>query len=100
MRTRILYLDDSGKPDAGHASEAVVLAGFAIDADAYPTFSRRVMGAKKAFYPGRGMPQAWEIKSAQVIKPNPWNRSKNRRFCQEIERLVKTMGGTVYAATS
>jgi len=99
MQTRILYLDDSGKPDPGHASKAVVLAGFAIDADVYPTFSRRVLGAKKAFYPSRGLPQAWEIKSAQVIKPNPWNRSKNRRFCQEVERLVKTMGGTAYAAT-
>ncbi len=54
---------------------------------------------KKAFYPSRGLPQAWEIKSAQVIKPNPWKRSKNRRFCQEVERLVKAMGGTAYAAT-
>lgn len=78
MQTRILYLDDSGKPDPGHASKAVVLAGFAIDADVYPTFSRRILGAKKTFYPSRGLPQAWEIKSAQVIKPNPWKRSKNR----------------------
>jgi len=99
MQTRLLYLDDSGKPDTGHPSQAVVLAGFAIDADLYPTFSRRVLGAKKAFYPTRGLPQRWEIKSADVIKPNPWNRSKNRRFCSEIERLVKTMGGTAYATT-
>ena len=63
MQTRILYLDDSGKPDPDHTS------------------------------------RAGEIKSAQVIKPNPWNRSKNRCFCREIERLVKKMGGTAYAAT-
>jgi hypothetical protein len=90
MQTRILYLDDSGKPDPGHASKAVVLAGFAIDADVYPTFSRRILGAKKAFYPSRGLPQAWEIKSAQVIKPNPRcnYRSLPSILTQSAERLT------------
>jgi hypothetical protein len=99
VRTRILYVDDSGKPDAGHASKAVVLAGFAIDAEEYPTFSRRILGAKKAFHPARGLPQAWEIKSSDMIKPNPWNRAKNRKFCAEVLRLIKTSGGTAYSVT-
>lgn len=97
MTTRILYLDDSGKPDANHPSKAVVIAGFAIDADDYPTFSRRVLGAKGAHYRSRGVPQTWELKSADIIKPNPWKRAKNRAFVNEAERLIATMGGTIYS---
>ncbi len=99
MSTRILYIDDSGKPEQQHASRAVVLAGFAIDAEAYPTLSRRILGAKGAFYPGRGVPQKWEIKSPEIIKPNPWKRRKNRRFCDEIARLLRVVGATVYSVT-
>jgi hypothetical protein len=99
MATRILYIDDSGKQEQQHASRAVVLAGFAINAEDYGTLSRRVLGAKKAFYPLRGLPQSWEIKSAEVIKPNPWKRAKNRKFCGEVVRLLTTMGATMYAAT-
>lgn len=97
MTTRILYLDDSGKPDTNHPSKAVVIAGFAIDADDYPTFSRRVLGAKRAHFHARGMPQTWEVKSGDIIKPNPWKRAKNRAFVAEVERLVHTMGGTVFS---
>jgi len=99
VTTRILYLDDSGKPDTKHPSGAVVIAGFAIDADDYPTFSRRVLGAKRAHYPLRGVPQAWELKSAEIIKPNPWKRAKNRAFVNEVDRLVRTMDGTAFSAT-
>jgi hypothetical protein len=60
MMTRILYLDDSGKPESQHASRAVVLGGFAIDAERYATFARRIHGAKGRFYPGRGIPQNWD----------------------------------------
>jgi Protein of unknown function (DUF3800) len=99
MRTRILYLDDSGKPERQHVSRAVVLGGFAIDAEHYPTLSRRILGAKGHFYPGRGIPQNWEIKSADIIKPNPWRRRKNRDFCSELVRLLRGTGATVYTAT-
>lgn len=98
MRTRVLYLDDSGKPDAKHASRAVVIAGFAVDADLYPTLSRRVQGAKGLFYPKRGAPKTWEIKSETVIKPNPWKRSNNRKFAEELGRIIKSVGGTIYSA--
>ncbi|MGO9760647.1 MAG: DUF3800 domain-containing protein [Solirubrobacteraceae bacterium] len=99
MSTRILYIDDSGKPDRRHASKAVVLAGFAVNAEDYGTLARRILGAKKAFYPGRGLPHSWEIKSPEIIKPNPWKRAKNRSFCDEIVRLLTAMGTTTYAAT-
>lgn len=99
MSTRILYIDDSGKPEQQHASRAVVLAGFAINAEDYGTLSRRILGAKKAFYPGRGLPQSWEIKSPEIIKPNPWKRAKNRHFCDEMVRLLRAMEATTYAAT-
>lgn len=99
MRTRILFVDDSGKPDAAHTSLAVVIAGFAIEADAYPVLSRRILGAKKAYFPNRGVPAAWEIKSTDIIKPNPWRRAKNRNFCREVARLLKTMDGTCFSVT-
>lgn len=97
--TRILYLDDSGKPDSKHASRAVVIAGFAIDGSAYPTFSRRFLGAKGKFFAHRGVPQAWEVKSGNIVKPNPWKRSKNRGFASEVGRLIATMDGTIFSVT-
>lgn len=99
MRTRILFLDDSGKPDAGHSSRAVVMAGFALESEAYSTLSRRVLGAKKKHFPGRGVPTAWEIKSTDIIKPNPWKRAKNRDFCNEVRRLLSVSGATCYSVT-
>jgi hypothetical protein len=99
MSTRILYIDDSGKPEPQHESRAVVLAGFAIDAEDYGALSRRILGAKRAFYPGRGQPQSWEIKSPQIIKPNPWKRKKNQGFCDEVVRLLSNIGASTYAAT-
>jgi hypothetical protein len=99
METRVLFLDDSGKPDPNHASKAVVIAGLAINSTDYPTFSRRVLGAKASFFPGRGRPQAWEIKSSVVVKPNPWNRANNRAFAHELARIIRVLGATTYAAT-
>lgn len=99
MSTRILYIDDSGKPEQQHASRAVVLAGFAINSEDYGTLARRVLGAKKTFYPRRGIPHSWEIKSHEIIKPNPFKRAKNRGFCNEIVRLLTAMRATTYSAT-
>ncbi len=99
MNTRILFLDDSGKPDAKHASHSVVMAGFSIPSQAVPALSRRVLGAKTHFFPGRGQPSSWEIKAADVIKPNPWKRRKNRDFALELVRIVSSLGGSVYSVT-
>jgi hypothetical protein len=39
------------------------------------------------------------IKSADIIKPNPWRRRKNRDFCAEVVRLLRVSGATTYAVT-
>jgi hypothetical protein len=76
-----------------------VIAGFSIPSDAVPTHSRRVLGAKAKFFSQRGNPSAWEIKAADVIKPNPWKRSKNREFASEIVKIVSNLGGTCYSTS-
>jgi hypothetical protein len=70
MSSRVLFLDDSGKPDVNHPSNAVVIAGFSIPSVHVPTLSRRMLGAKAKFHPGRGHPVSWEIKAADFVKPN------------------------------
>jgi len=97
LNTRVLFLDDSGKPDAKHASNAVVIAGFSIPSEHVPTLSRRVLGAKGKFFSKRGQPTTWEIKAADIIKPNPWNRRSNRDFAFELVRVVASLDGTVYS---
>lgn len=97
MTTRILFVDDSGKPDANHASRAVVIAGFSLPSSNVATLSRRVLGAKKKFHPRRGHPALWEVKAADFVKPNPWNRRKNRDFAEELVRIVAELGGSSYA---
>lgn len=84
MQTRALFLDDSGKPDANHPSAVVVIAGFSIPADAVPTLARRVLGTE----------------AGDVIKPNPWKRSKNRQFAFELVRIMAALGGTGYSNPS
>jgi len=93
----MLFLDDSGKPDTKHQSRSVVIAGFSMPAEAVPTLSRRVLGAKSKFHGGRGIPSSWEIKAGSFIKPNPWKRSKNRQFAFELARIVGSLGGTFYS---
>jgi hypothetical protein len=99
MTSRVLFLDDSGKPDANHASNAVVIAGFSLPSGHVATLSRRVLGAKNKFHPKRGHPASWEVKAADFIKPNPWNRKKNRDFAEELVRIVAELGGTAYSVT-
>ena len=98
MSTRILFVDDSGKPDPAHASRAVVIGGLAIDSELYPHFSERLLILKRRFYAARGAPERWELKSA-AIKPNPWKRSKNRHFCGELARLLRVSGATAFTVT-
>lgn len=99
MQTRILFLDDSGKPDVAHPSGAVVIAGFAVESEAYGVLSRRVLGAKGRYFAARGVPTAWELKSTDIIKPNPWKRAKNRSFCHEVHRVLADAGATSYSVT-
>jgi len=99
MTTRVLFLDDSGKPDAKHPSGAVVIAGFALPSASVPTLSRRVLGAKSKHFTTRGHPASWEVKSASLIKPNPWKRRKNRDFAAELVRIVGGLAGTFYSVS-
>ena len=98
VSTRLLFLDDSGKPDASHPSRAVVLGGLSIPSVHVPSLARRLLGAKARFFPNRGHPSEWELKSHQIVKPNPWRRSKNRRFVAEVLRIIDGLDCTVYTA--
>ena len=76
-----------------------MIAGFSVDADLYPDLARRVLGAKGTYFPKRGAPQRWEIKSGDLIRPNPWKRAVNRHFVDELLRIVSGLGITAYAVT-
>ena len=97
--TRILFLDDSGKPSAADTSKAVVIGGFSIPSQNVRSLDRRIAGAKARFYPGRGDPGKWELKAQRTINPNPWNRSKNRNFVKEVLRILGQLDATVYTVT-
>ncbi len=97
--TRVLFLDDSGKPSYSDATKAVVIGGFSIPSHDVRTLHRRIAGAKAHFYPDREDPGKWELKAKRTINPNPWNRSKNRKFVQEILRILAQLDATVYTAT-
>ena len=99
MSSRVLFLDDSGKPEQSHPSRALVIGGFSIPSAQVPALSRRMAGAKARFYPGRGDLALWELKSYYLIKPNPWRRRKNRDFVDEATRIIRESGGTVYTVS-
>ena len=94
--TRVLFLDDSGKPSPKDDSGAVVIGGFSIPSENVQTLAYWVSGAKSHFYPGRGAPGKWEVKATQTIAPNPWKRSKNRHFVTEVIRILGQLNCTVY----
>ena len=97
MTTRLLFLDDSGKPELSHPSRAVVLGGLSIPSVHVPVLARRLLGAKAKFFPNRGQPAEWELKSIDFVRPNPWKRRKNRDFVQEMLRIVGGLGCTLYS---
>lgn len=97
--TRVLYLDDSGNPSPAHASKAVVIGGFSIPSENVPALYRMIAGAKSRYYPGRGDPGKWEVKATQTIRPSLWKRSKNRKFVEEIARVLSRLDCTVYAVS-
>ena len=73
------------------------MAGLAIDAEEYATFSRRILGAKGKYFPHRGSPQDWEVKSSNLVRPNEWKRAKNRDFVNEVLRISLGVGATSYS---
>lgn len=99
MSTRVLFLDDSGKPDMKHHSTGLVIGGVALPSSEVPTLSRRLAGAKAKYFPNRGDPALWELKSTHFIKPNPWKRARNRKFVNETLRIVVQASGTIYTVS-
>ena len=97
--TRVLFLDDSGKPSAADTSKAVVIGGFSIPSQNVRLLDRRIAGAKARLYSGRGDSDKWELKARRTINPNPWNRSKNRGFVLEVLRILGRLDTTVYTVT-
>lgn len=97
--TRVLFLDDSGKPSLKHSSKAVVIGGFSITSQDAATLSRRIAGAKSRFYPVRGAPGQWELKSTDTIRPKRWKRAKNRLMLAEMIRILSALDCTVYSAS-
>lgn len=97
--TRVLFLDDSGKPSMRDTSKAVVVGGFSIPSADVLVLSRRIAGAKSRFYPDRGDPGKWEVKASRTITPNPWRRSKNRAFLAEAKRILGQFDCTIYTAS-
>ena len=98
MATRLLFLDDSGKPAANDGTMAVVIGGFSIASEDVPVLSRRIVGAKTRFYPSRGNPTDWEAKSTDTISRNTWRRRKNRDFIDELTRILGRLSCTSYTA--
>ena len=99
MSTRVLFLDDSGKPAAKDSSRAVVIGGFSVASSSVPRLSRQTAGAKGRFFQGRGDPGLWELKAARTITPNPWKRRKNRDFVAEVLRILSRLECTVYTVS-
>ena len=99
MSGRVLFVDDSGKPAVRDSTRAVVIGGFSVGVANVPILSRRIVGAKGRFFPGRGHPTEWEIKAKRTITPNPWNRRKNRDFVTELVRIIGQLDCTVYTAS-
>lgn len=99
MGTRVLFLDDSGKPSSRDSSQAVVIGGFSLPSENVPVLYRRIAGAKSRFFAKRGVPGKWEVKATRTITPNAWKRSKNRKFLAEAVRILSTLESTVYTVS-
>jgi len=94
---QILYLDDSGKVHVNDNSLAVVFAGFSVDEDRWHSLIRQITGAKAKFFPARGKPHEWEIKSADYLTLNNWLRAKKRQFCFELASILHRNQCRVYS---
>ena len=97
--SRILFLDDSGKPSPNDGTSTMVIGGFSIPSEHVPAFSRRVAGAKSRFFSQRGDPGKWELKSTVIVRTKSLRRSKNRRFLQELIQILTDTNCTVYSAS-
>ena len=98
----MLYLDDSGKTDPKHSSKYLVYAGLSFNDADWPTLSDRITGAKAGFFPRRakGRPHEWELKVADFLVRNAWQRKNNRDFCYELVSILGRSGCSIYVAAA
>src|SRR5262245_50567949 len=96
---RILYLDDSGKIHPNDPARFVVFAGFSVDEESWHELVRKITGAKARFFPHRGNPNSWEIKSTAVVTPDRWKKKVNRCLCRAIPTILRASGCYVYAVS-
>lgn len=99
IRTRVLYLDDSGKPHPRDSSGAVVIAGFSLPSEHAGTLHRRIAGAKSRFFPQRGDPSQWEIKASKLNRRRGRQSVRYRRFVDEVLRILGALDCTVYSVS-
>ena len=97
--TRVLFLDDSGKPSVKDNTKAVVIGGFAIRSENVPEFSQRIAEAKIRHFPHLGAPGKWEVKASQMVRPNQMRRRNNREFVGETIRILNHFECTVYSVS-
>ena len=97
--TRMLYLDDSGAPSFNHSTRAVVVGGLSIASTRVPKLTRRMNGAKAHYFPARGQPSRWEMKSTDLLSSKGWRNRKNQALVQEIVRILGGLDCTVYTAS-
>ena len=95
----ILYLDDSGKIHPNAPGNVAVFAGFSIPENRWHQFVGQVNGIKASIYPTRadGKPNSWEIKSADFLTVNSWQRAKARKLCFELARSLYANNCHVYS---
>ena len=97
--SRVLFLDDSGKPSAKDNTRAVVIGGFSIPSEHVPVLAQQISETKALLFPQRGSPANWELKASQVIRPNPMRRRNNRRLVREIVQSLVGLDCTVYSVS-
>ena len=97
--TRVLFVDDSGKPSFGHPSRAVVIGGFSVQSQHVPELCRRISDAKWEFLPERGDPREWEIKSRLAPESSGRRRTRHEQFINELIRVLSQWNCTVYTVS-
>ena len=99
MSTRVLFLDDSGKPSLRHSSTAVVIGGFSVPSQHVAALSAEIAEAKLRFFRNRGDPAKWELKSKRTIVPRAWKRAGVRGFLSDLTRMLDRFDCTAYAVS-
>ena len=97
--SRVLFLDDSGKPSAKDNSQVVMIGGFSIPSEHVPALGQRISDAKALHFSRRGSPANWELKASQLIRPNPMRRRNNRRLILEVIQCLVGLDCTVYSVS-